>query len=917
MIDFISIEKETADNAKFYKGKLFEDFVCKLLKSLGYTDIEGRVKQNGLEYDFKASHALNGIYLVGEAKAWKKKVDGQVITSFSGKMIPFWQKQENTLGLFITTSELTPDAEDYLRSIKGSNNLQVISSSNIFGYLKKHLLLPTFDEISEFTRSESNLIPSKTRLVVSDKGEFYIQFLSTSDKIFASHYCILDKNYNFKNDVDLNKVLSRKWTELNEIEFLPSIKKKVSIQASKPIYKIEKSKILYSDWYFDYKLPVSPEDFIGRQDLLGKFEQFIKDRGVKHNQLIYQIVSRSGVGKSSALVKISDSYKNENIVITKDVREIKSKLDFEYFLQQIIAETNVAFDLKCQDFNRKYIESIDGKLLETQKKLFIFLDQFESLFFHEEIYDSFLDLFKECFQLTKNVIFVIARKNDQPTTFDEKAMIDLKTLESLSCIYTLKDFTKSEASQIFRRLQEFTKTKVNKQILESILEFSRGFPWLLKRVCAHLIKQLDSGVNLGAIAKSSLNLTDLFNEELNELNEDEKDFLLRIARYLPASISELDILFEEKRNLYFLLQRLQEKRLIRLSGNRYDTYNDVFKEYLVNGKISDFNISYLLRRSLPASLKILKEIIEKKSINIPNFIKEKGWSEKTFFNGVKEIRQLKLVIYDSRLGLIIPTEECTNAYQNRNLASLVRTQLRKNALVSNIISIINERKEVSFDDIKKYIIENFPLIEANEQTWNFYAKNLIDWLQGAKFILEENGKYILPEKTSQEIALSLGNFDHLSTKKRRRSDFYNPSERINSLVRVLGEIKNGLNSGSRVLNEALILKFAENSKGKIVLTALGVRFLNEKDFRKKFIIDLFLTIKELKGFLEYLYKSEDNALVKNVYEDYAKNYGWTKSTLDWKAKIITNWCDEAGIGIRISVKKLIPNKEVIRDILKK
>ena len=427
-----------------------------------------------------------------------------------------------------------------------------------------------------------------------------------------------------------------------------------------------------------------------------------------------------------------------------------------------------------------------------------------------------------------------------------------------------------------------------------------------------------------------MNLSDLFDEELDELNEDEKDFLVRIVKFLPASISELDVMFEERSNMYKILQRLQDKRLIRLSGSRYDTYNDVFKEYIINGKISDFNISYLFRTSLNKSLEILKDIISRKKIHMPEYIKEINISDGTFFNQTKELKDLRLIDYYPETGVIEPNEDTLTAFQNKNLASFIRSQLRKNGIVSELISKINENDGLNYDDIKNYIIEAFPLIEANDKTWDFYTKYLIDWLANTLLIYEKNEKYFIPEKTSQEISLLLGNLDHLESsngggsrgrRKTRILEYYTPTVRINILLKTLEKCANDVLSNDMtqkeksVLNEAILLKFIDNTKGKYLLTNTGVKFLKDEDFRANNIQNLFLSIKELRDFIVILSNSDDNILIKKAYEDYAKNSKWAKGTLDWKAKMITNWFDAAKIGKRLSVKKLVPNKTVINNML--
>jgi len=111
MFHFINLS-ESASTDNYEKGKLFEKLVKKIVDECGFTDIKLRRKRASLEYDITAIGKLDGKKLVGEAKAKVEKISGPVVSSFAGKMIPYWDEDPKTLGLFISTSELTGEAED-------------------------------------------------------------------------------------------------------------------------------------------------------------------------------------------------------------------------------------------------------------------------------------------------------------------------------------------------------------------------------------------------------------------------------------------------------------------------------------------------------------------------------------------------------------------------------------------------------------------------------------------------------------------------------------------------------------------------------------------------------------------------------------------------------------------------------------
>ncbi len=112
---------------------------------------------------------------------------------------------------------------------------------------------------------------------------------------------------------------------------------------------------------------------------------------------------------------------------------------------------------------------------------------------------------------------------------------------------------------------------------------------------AHLLRLLESGVSQRDLFSAGLQLDDLFNEELEGLDEIQRDYLFRIAARLPADYTQLQRQFDEDPLLTSVLDTLTQARLLRLTGATYDTYNDVFKEYLVYRKLPEFRQPIIYR----------------------------------------------------------------------------------------------------------------------------------------------------------------------------------------------------------------------------------------------------------------------------------------------------------------------------------
>ena len=109
--------KQSDKNTSYYKGILFEALLKAYLDKNGYS-ITLRQKHNSLEYDLDGKSNATGHRVVGEAKAHEKTINGQTVAAFVGKLLPLGLVKKDVHGLFLSTSQLSPDGEDYYRSVK-------------------------------------------------------------------------------------------------------------------------------------------------------------------------------------------------------------------------------------------------------------------------------------------------------------------------------------------------------------------------------------------------------------------------------------------------------------------------------------------------------------------------------------------------------------------------------------------------------------------------------------------------------------------------------------------------------------------------------------------------------------------------------------------------------------------------------
>jgi hypothetical protein len=896
-LDFTSTSTTSSQD----QGKIFEKLVKDIVNACGYKDIELRAKIASMEYDITASGKLGNVPLVGEAKAHTKKIDSTTISSFVGKMYPIWGKEPRTLGLFISTSDFTPEAKDYLRSIQDQKTkLTTIIGQEILDLLAKELNYYTVGQVKSKAASDFGARPGDTLFIASDEGNFFIQLLIRKDETRPRAFCVYHSQGSNISELVFGKALKDRVPELEELLFWPSEIKGASF------LDFERGHIapLQGSGWFDYRFPAPPDCFVGRHEKRGDFLRFVdRSRTKKSKVSVFQVLSRSGVGKSSFLLKLQDDLLKDGVIsVIVDARNFRSTLDFLDLIQEFVNSSNKAPGTKIPvpdnlDSGMLSLQEIGQGLQQSNNLGLFFIDQFESLFAKPELYTVFIDFILDITHECGNILFCIARKNDQPTTYDDRAKIDLERLREISETITIEDFSRDEAISLINHINDEIGQPLNERLKEMALEFSQGFPWLQKRICAHIIDMIKKGSPQEELVQAGLKPEELFRGELADLDEAEKDFLRRLAQYLPATLSELHEVFEDGDVLSKRIAQLQTHRLIRLTGRTYDTYNDVLKEYLKTGRIP-FGIKYVFRTSPAATLNLIQRIIANNWEKVAQIREKERKSIGGILNRLRELRLLGLLDYSH--GSIKLAEVTIDAYQNGTIGLLLQDRMRQNGLVKDILDKLATTDRIRFHELKELVKTSMPLLDVSEETWDTYANNLSRWLDRTK-LASLSGKDMIPPRDREAISR-----EELIRTGRQKSilhpESFLPSAYVNELIIILGVIR-GASTPSKKLRDIINMQhkqdalhdcFAVGLVGRVsnhdfTLTGKGKRFLANTAEAKEILKEFLLSKPNVLSYLEKVGYNPTLHLkvLKETLADI--DPGWTQATWEWRSKVFANW----------------------------
>lgn len=844
------------------------------MEGSGY-DIELRKKESSLEYDIEGFSRATGQKIIGEAKAHSKSMSGQTVAAFVGKLLPLGLLEKKVHGLFLSLSPLTPEAEDYFRTVENMG-LTTKVGKELYNQITATLHLPTETSLHKEIKGYDLVAPN---ILKTDTGLYKLFILKEVNSGTPSNFVVFNKSGSQIDDERFLENLKIGISELAGLDFIMPSKKKIVDEMPQVKREIVRGLTVGTEWA-DYRLPAGPTVFVGRTEFIGELLSHIKHNELPH---VLQIKSRSGVGKSS-LVSFLENKLSMDGVITElhDSRDVKTIYDVFYLVQRFTQSSIIATNFIELDEQLKDLQlSLNG-----QKAVF-FVDQFESTFSNPDIFDCYEYIANSITKLRGGVYIVFARKNDQLTTYDN-SKVSLNRINQLSKSFTLPDFENKESILLLEKINENNSNILSKEILPYIIEFAQGFPWLLKRTIAHVLKLTRKGVSQRDLISAGLKLNDLFEEELEGLDEIEKDYLVKIAAKLPADFNELQYQFDEDPMLVKVLDKLTAYRLVRLSGSTYDTYNDVFKEYLVYQKLPEFRLLVIYRMYPSSVISQFHKLITMRKLTITKITENLNVREGYAFNLVKELRNLDLLDAVKSGEWIIPTN-VRDIYSQGTLAGYLRRKILDNQLVETLLKKILSGEKVFESDIPTYFSESYPFIEASEKTWGLYSTILKSWLLALKIIeIDGEGRIIASDVSHNDATAELGNLKKISGLRAGNKGLFFPVTSHAKMIEVTSLILNGKEPTGK---EALKAKSDLNNAGVLVDGHLAVSNIEE--------LNEALTAQILDDGYEDFWKAiHAGQPCYEIFKGIAGE-GLTESTLKWRLRKLTALAKKL---------KIIPNK---------
>lgn len=743
----IILEEGVSNKAK---GNCFETLIRNLL-SIHQYEIKQNLRFTGMEIDLIAEnkHRLNEKLYV-ECKA-KDKVSSIELRTFFANVF----HQKANFGYFFRTNELEFDAGGLLIEMRNDprySNLTFFEPKDIISMLVDAKMV--FEPLSELT----DYIISKKILAVTHFGDYFVYLINESNALPTKFIVVNAKNNQNQVSKENISLLKSQITEIKDLDLIENYTKYTKEKVQSENVKIEAiAEVQESENWYDY-LPASSDKnhFVGRDEIRTQILSFFIDvKNGKTPKRIFYLNGKSGWGKSSLVLEIKNRcrnkyYKNQFYTLAIDtrsaisdnfvalsLRKLINKAVRDKFIEKDLFFDEISFTSNTDMFSSESMKKFLAKLKNEDKFLVLIFDQFEDVFRKKDYFKTFYKFLTDVTDKKPNLIVGFSWKTDFFIQSGDPSYHIWQQAKEQAREFTISEFGEKEIDGVIKQL-EGSVGQLSKSIKNRIIESSQGLPWLTKKLCIHIFDQIQSGLPKENLVESNLNILDLFQKDQERLDADELKALKVIAKRAYESNffdeSEVgDLIVGET------ISSLLHKRLIIRSGANYNIYWDIYRDYLVTGEIPIIGESYLLRQGVNLCLEVFLLFEDLKKESIDSLLKKhaKDIGLETLNNILIELRNLGMIQKENEFyyvsnGIIISKEGFIDYITIKFQNYTPYLALKKGNL-----------NRISKNDVIPILKEIFKQ-EYQDNTWDAYAKNLINWFIISN--LDIRSKLIIPKK---------------------------------------------------------------------------------------------------------------------------------------------------------------------------
>lgn len=279
-------------------------------------------------------------------------------------------------------------------------------------------------------------------------------------------------------------------------------------------------------------------------------------------------------------------------------------------------------------------------------------------------------------------------------------------------------FDSGEITKSVTMFEKEVGQKLGAETRHQIVHSSQGFPWLIKKLCINLFEGMTKGEGSESLFVD-LDVGRLFESDLISLSTQEMTCLKMVAQKAPADWSEIIEIAGTS-----VLNNLIHKRLVIKSGDRLNIYWDIFKDYLLTGKVPVVPFNYIPTNELPSALKLCERLVSHKFLSAPQLGKIMNLNERTIWNIGADLVMFGLA---ERAGTSFKLHYNIQNYGQETALRILRDKMNKHSFK---ISLYRKYASKSIDNgLLREVLEScLPKARFSDKTWTTYTSRLTNLL---------------------------------------------------------------------------------------------------------------------------------------------------------------------------------------------
>ncbi|OQR37151.1 hypothetical protein BWR15_03955 [Pseudomonas sp. T] len=736
----VAVPPETTTTAR---GRILEKFARKFLETQNYR-VQEEVRLTASEVDLLGTEETTSERIFVECKAHRSTISSEVLHKLLGNV--YFKNYSS--GWLLSTFALGKDARGFedewnQKPPEERRKLRIYPPERLVERLVKAQII--VDAASLQIDRDKFKIGNDVFLLLTQEGEFWAVPVLDPDSGIRSAALLFQADTG--KQVTQTGVLDR-IAKTDTTLVLPWIADGLESQAvatAKLHADLESIvRVPVADHWADYR-PARPEDFVGRENVQAAVFQFLDSvRNRSTSTRLIALKGPSGWGKSSSVLKIASRAANvrnkgKYFVFTVDSRAATTsrfpELAVVTAVKAAVAsgfinpDRSLEFGSSTSLFSNPAMQGLAEALHSEEKVLCVFFDQFEELLYKADLVDVFAEMRRLCTAVEEaqaNLVIGFSWKTDGVIPTEHNAYHMWHSLADRRFEIELSPFTEREVGLAINRFSKELGSPVVPQLRRLLQDHCQGFPWLLKKLCIHILELSRSGIEQLDILSRSMNIQSLFKKDLENLSPPELACIKQVAQESPAEFFKIAQNFGDE-----IVSRLINKRLVIRSGTKLTIYWDIFRDYILTEKIPYIPVTYVPQSHFNRYFNALAFMLGKPELSYSDLGAYMNMATGATDNLVRDLANVGHVEAYRKESRIVPVFN-----DEQHAIQIAFSFWRSHDIVRRLTAAVSEEGALSEEDFEKLYRSANKRTELGDGTLHIYSVRVLGWLRGLGIIVK-------------------------------------------------------------------------------------------------------------------------------------------------------------------------------------